>query len=211
MVMTVTTFQLQKIKNFVKQVLNPGDYATMQIIRVLKNGPQSWQQIRKQADVSKPTLNKNLKALVERGILKRQVIASFPPRTQYFLNPDLDKDVYNFLAFQGKYMDKIENYAQTFLDLAQAHAHEGSYAEFVDLAIKQFNQTMLRDIISEVRVPITSKHQSWHSLLATQRAYILLLDYFVLVQALTVDPKMQSLALKLLEATQKEVKAMPSA
>jgi DNA-binding HxlR family transcriptional regulator len=200
------------IINLVKQTLEPGNYATMQILRQFKGAqPLSWQQLLEKSNVSKVTLSKTLKALVERGVLKKQVIVGFPPRTQYMLNPDLDKDVYNFLAFQGKYMDKIENYAQALLDLAQAHAHEGSYAEFVDLAIKQFNQTMLRDVVSEVRVPITSKHESWHSLLATQRAYILLLDYFVLVQALTVDPKMQSLALKLLAATQKEVEAMPRA
>jgi len=200
------------IINLVKQTLEPGNYATMQILRQFKGAqPLSWQQLLEKSNVSKVTLSKTLKALVERGVLKKQVIVGFPPRTQYMLNPDLDKDVYNFLAFQGKYMDQVENYAQMFLDLAQQHVKEGSYAEFVDLAIKQFNQTMLRDVVSEVRVPITSKHQSWHSLLATQRAYILLLDYFVLVQALTVDPKMQSLALKLLAATQKEVKAMPSA
>jgi DNA-binding HxlR family transcriptional regulator len=203
---------MMTIINLIKEILEPGNYTTMQVLRQFKDTqPKSWQQLEATVKVSTATLSKTLNALVERGVLKKQVIVGFPPRTQYMLNPDLDKAVFNFLVFQGKYMDQVENYAQTFLDLAQAHAHEGSYAEFVDLAIKQFNQTMLRDIISEVRVPITSKHQSWHSLLATQRAYILLLDYFVLVQGLTVDPKMQSLALKLLAATQKEVEAMPRA
>jgi len=203
---------MMTIINLIKEILEPGNYTTMQVLRQFKDTqPKSWQQLEATVKVSTATLSKTLNALVERGVLKKQVIVGFPPRTQYMLNPDLDKAVFNFLVFQGKYMDQVENYAQTFLDLAQQHVKEGSYAEFVDLAIKQFNQTMLRDVVSEVRVPITSKHQSWHSLLATQRAYILLLDYFVLVEALTVDSKMQSLALKFLAATQKEVEAMPRA
>jgi DNA-binding HxlR family transcriptional regulator len=176
---------MMTIINLIKEILEPGNYTTMQVLRQFKDTqPKSWQQLEATVKVSTATLSKTLNALVERGVLKKQVIVGFPPRTQYMLNPTLDKDVYNFLAFQAKYMDQIENYAQTFLDLATQYIKEGNYAEFVNLAIKQYQAHLL----VEVKNPIL-KLERWHDLLVVERAYVLLLDYFTLVQALTVDAK----------------------
>jgi predicted transcriptional regulator len=200
------------IKSLISQILDPGNYTTMQILRQFKDGkPKSWRELQANIKVSTATLSKSLNALTERGVLVKRNLSGFPPRTQYTLNPSLDKDVYNFIINQARLLDAVEYGAQTLLDLAEASAKMEKHAELFEKAMDYLQQNLVNDVLCEVKTPIYKLHPSWHGLLATLQAYIMLLQYYAVVQALTVDPKMQSLAVKLLGAAQKGVKAMPAA
>lgn len=190
----------------------------IQIFKVFKDHrPHGWQEIKKVADVSKVTLNKKLKELTQGGVLKRYVIASFPPRTQYELNQKKsDPDVYRFLINLGKILYYSEEAVKKMLgfymavdQLARTDKKELIDPNVTEQIIKTFLEENLRSLSSDVRRPLSSFHQSWHSLMTTYTTYILMLWYWTIVEVTTLNPKIKTLAESLLTIASEELRKTP--
>ena len=210
--------RFEKVKRIVRQTLDPGSYSMIQIFKVFKDErPHGWQDIKKAADVSKVTLNKKLKELTKGGVLKRYVIASFPPRTQYELNQKtLDPQVYKVLINLGQTLYYVEEAVKKMLGfyivvdkLAQADKSEQIYPNATEKIIKTFLEENLRSLSSEVRHPLWKLDKSWHSLMATHTTYTLMLWYWTIVEVTTLNPKIKNLAESLLAIASEELMKTP--
>ena len=210
--------RFEKVKRIVRQTLDPGSYAMIQIFKVFKDERQhGWQDIKKAADVSKVTLNKKLKELTKGKVLKRYVIASFPPRTRYELNQKtLDQNVYKVLINLGKILHHSEEAVKKMLgfyiavdQLAQADKREQIDPNATEKIIKTFLEENLRSLSSDVHHPLSSFHESWHSLMATHTTYILMLWYWTIVEVTTLNPKIKNLAESLLTIESEELMKTP--
>jgi len=210
--------RFEKVKRIVRQTLDPGSYAMIQIFKVFKDERQhGWQDIKKAADVSKVTLNKKLKELTKGKVLKRYVIASFPPRTRYELNQKtLDQNVYKVLINLGKILHHSEEAVKKMLGfyiavdhLAQADKTGQIDPNATEKIIKTFLEENLRSLSSDVHHPLSSFHESWHSLMATHTTYILMLWYWTIVEVTTLNPKIKNLAESLLTIESEELMKTP--
>jgi DNA-binding HxlR family transcriptional regulator len=210
--------RFEKVKRIVRQTLDPGSYAMIQIFKVFKDErPHGWQDIKKAADVSKVTLNKKLKELTKGGVLKRYVIASFPPRTQYELNQEKDADVYKVLINLGKILYHSEDAVKKTLGfyIAVDHLAQTNKTEQVDVnatekVIKTFLEENLRSLSSDVHRPLSSFLESWQPLMATHTTYTLMLWYWAIVEVTTLNPKIKNMAESLLTIVSDELRRNPS-
>jgi DNA-binding HxlR family transcriptional regulator len=211
--------RFEKVKRIVRQTLDPGSYAMIQIFKVFKDERQhGWQDIKKAADVSKVTLNKKLKELTRGGVLKRYVIASFPPRTQYELNEKtLGPNVYKVLINLGKTLYLSEEAVKKMLGfyiavdhLAQADKTEQIDPNATEKIIKTFLEENLRSLSSDVHNPLWKLDKSWHSLMATHTTYTLMLWYWTIVEVTTLNPKIKNLAESLLTIASEELMKTPA-
>jgi len=200
--------RLRKIKSFLKLTLDPGTYATIQILKVFRDERQhGWKEIRKVADVSKVTLNKKLKELTKEGVLTRYVIASFPPRTRYELNQKgLRATIYNSLVALGKMVYHADEACKNIL----ATCILMNELEFFDVnQIELMVNLFLQDIIHELDGDLChflSTLESWGGVMATHTTYIMMLSYWTLIEGFTLNPKMKSLAKNLLKVTSATLK-----
>ncbi len=210
--------RFEKVKRIVRQTLDPGSYAMIQIFKVFKDERQhGWQDIKKAADVSKVTLNKKLKELTKGKVLKRYVLASFPPRTQYELNEKkLESNAYKVLINLGKTLYLTEEAVKKMLgfyiavdQLAQADKTEQIDPDATEKIIKTFLEENLRSLSSDVRNPLSSLHESWRPLMATHTTYILMLWYWTIVEVTTLNPKIKNLAESLLTIASEELMKTP--
>lgn len=161
-----------------------------------------WREVEEAANVSKFTVNKKLKDLSEGGILKRHVIASFPPRTKYELNKEkLDPVVYEFLISIGKHVDKLEEFTKLLIGYYVAKSKDDKFGtEITEEVIQEFLRDFLKQLDEDVKAPLfQTTHESWHNLLATHRAFILMLSYWTVIEILTLNLRMKSLAEKILK------------
>jgi len=207
--------KINKIKRILKQTLDPGNYAFLQILKIFNDEkPHSWTEIRENADVSKLTLNKKLKELTKKHILKREVIVSFPPRTQYSLNKKgVTPIVYKRLITLGKIIENYETIVRILFHrfyllnlMKQINIKEAD----VEQEIKRFMSDILFELKEEVHRPLSSFHESWHGLLATHKAYVIMFISLALSEALSINPIIKEFTENFLETTlialKKEVK-----
>lgn len=66
------------------QRLLSGKWAIL-ILQKLSEGPQRFNQLQKQIDITQATLSNQLKSLEAEGLIHREVFAEVPPRVEYTL------------------------------------------------------------------------------------------------------------------------------
>lgn len=66
------------------QRLLSGKWAIL-ILQKLSEGPQRFNQLQKQIDITQATLSNQLKSLEADGLIHREVFAEVPPRVEYTL------------------------------------------------------------------------------------------------------------------------------
>jgi hypothetical protein len=139
------------------------------------------------------------------------------PRTQYELNQKtLDPNVYRVLINLGKILHHSEEAVKKMLgfyiavdQLAQADKREQIDPNATEKIIKTFLVENLRSLSSDVHQPLSSLHESWHSLMATHTTYILMLWYWAIVEVTTLNPKIRNLAESLLTIESEELMKTP--
>ena len=74
---------LRQIKSKAQQLLS-GKWAIL-IMQKLSTGPQRFNQLQRQIDITQATLANQLKTLEAEGMIHREIYAEVPPRVEYSL------------------------------------------------------------------------------------------------------------------------------
>ena len=80
------------IQKLIFKILNPEVVSNLAILKVFSDGQaHTWDDLLKKSGLSKMTLSRRLKALVQAGVLKKERKVAFPPRSYYHINAELVK------------------------------------------------------------------------------------------------------------------------
>ncbi|MCD6263194.1 helix-turn-helix transcriptional regulator [Candidatus Bathyarchaeota archaeon] len=82
--------KMDKIEKRLREIFDSGSLSLLEVLCVLSDGkPMQWSEILREVGASKPALSRRLRDLSKKGIVKRNIVPAFPPKTIYQINKDL--------------------------------------------------------------------------------------------------------------------------